>query len=332
MTLDALLDEHGAVRNADGVVLEYGNSEAEGRALLEGAGLVVRSDLAVLRLDGASALELLHNVTTQALQDLPQGASRQACLLTPKGRILGCFTVVRAEHVHLVLAREAVARVQPVLARYGMLLDVEVQEPEPDRLVVELIGPGSAAALESVGFPAPATGQHEAGPDPLVVGRPVGEASAYLLWLSASAVQALVGAPGVALVGQSARERLRLDVGQPRDGAELTDSVLFNEAGLEDHVSWNKGCYPGQEPVVMAKHRGHPPRLLCQLQVDGEALPPVGTALSLEDREVGSITSAALGLRTPAIRALGYVRHGAAEVGRTLSLPDGRQARIERLP
>ena len=332
MTLEALLEAHGAVRGDAGQILDYGDQESEGRALLERAGLVLRTDLTVLRLEGDSALELLHNVTTQALQDLPQGASRQACLLTPKGRILGCFTVVRADHLHLVVARDALPRVQPVLARYGMLLDVEVSESQADRHVVELLGPAADTVLGAAGLPVPAARLLEAMADGFVVGQPVGDLPGHLLWLSASAIETLAGAPGVDLVGQAARERLRIDVGQPLDGAELTDSVLFNEAGLEDHVSWNKGCYPGQEPVVMAKHRGHPPRLLCHLQVEGDTLPPVGTTLAVEEREVGEITSVAVGLRAPAIRALGYVRHAAAEVGNALTLPDGRRARIERLP
>jgi folate-binding protein YgfZ len=332
MAPDALFDAPDAHRDAAGVIVDYGDHEAECRALLEAAALVPRPDLCVLRLEGASALELLHNVTTQALQDLAIGTSRPACLLTPKGRILGCFEVVRGEDALLVLLpREALQRVQPVLARYGMLLDVEVTEARVDQHVLELIGPISTAVLEGLGLPVPAAGAAEPVPDGLVLGQPVGELPGYLLWLTRGAARRLAAVDGVALVGHAARERLRLDVGLPRDGAELTDAVLFNEAGLEDRVSWNKGCYPGQEPVVMAKHRGHPPRRLCHLHLSVDVLPPAGTSLSLGGREVGVITSAAPGLRTPASKALAYVRHGAAEAGAELSLPGGGSARIDRL-
>ncbi len=331
MTFEDLLVQYGANRNESGWITDYGDHEAECRALLEGAALVLRADRCVLQLEGDSALELMHNVTTQALQDLGVGASRPACLLTPKGRILGCFEVVRGEALLLILARDAVARVQPVLARYGMLLDVEVVEPDTGRHVFELIGPDSAAVLGAAGLPVPDSGTHGHSPEALVVSQSVGDLSGHLLWLTEPAAESLAATAGVTLVGHGARERLRLDVGAPLDGRELTDSVLFNEAGLEDRVSWNKGCYPGQEPVVMAKHRGHPPRRLCQLHVDGDALPPMGAALSLEGRDVGAITSAAPGLRTQAIKALGYVRHGAAEAGAALSLPGGGTARIERL-
>ena len=95
-------------------------------------------------------------------------------------------------------------------------------------------------------------------------------------------------------------ERARIEAGLPRWGAELDETILPAEAGLDEtHISFTKGCYPGQEPIARLHHRGHVNRRLRVLEV--EAAQP-GDAIVLEDKSVGRVTSAVPGL------ALGYVR------------------------
>jgi tRNA-modifying protein YgfZ len=96
-------------------------------------------------------------------------------------------------------------------------------------------------------------------------------------------------------------ERWRIESGIPRWGRELDDSVLPAEAGLDTtHVSFTKGCYPGQEPIARQHYRGKVNRRLRVLDVDGEAEP--GDDLMLNGRKVGRLTSVAGDV------ALGYVR------------------------
>jgi len=96
-------------------------------------------------------------------------------------------------------------------------------------------------------------------------------------------------------------ERWRIESGIPRWGREIDDRVLPAEAGLiETHVSFTKGCYPGQEPIARQHYRGKVNRRLRVLDVDGEAAS--GDELTLDGKTVGRITSAVPGV------ALGYVR------------------------
>jgi tRNA-modifying protein YgfZ len=96
-------------------------------------------------------------------------------------------------------------------------------------------------------------------------------------------------------------ERWRIEAGIPRWGAELDDRVLPAEAGLEEtHISFSKGCYPGQEPIARQHYRGKVNRRLRILEVTGEGAP--GDELALDGKVVGRITSAVQGL------ALAYVR------------------------
>jgi folate-binding protein YgfZ len=115
-------------------------------------------------------------------------------------------------------------------------------------------------------------------------------------------------------------ERLRIEAGTPRFGAELDDRVLPAEAGLDTRaISFTKGCYPGQEPVARQHHRGKVNRKLRVLELDGDAV--VGTAVVYGDKDVGRITSAVRGL------ALAYVR---VEVPEDAALDvGGRSARLK---
>src|SRR5256714_9655942 len=101
-------------------------------------------------------------------------------------------------------------------------------------------------------------------------------------------------------VGAEPYGRWRVKAGIPRWGRELDDSILPAEAGLtETHVSFTKGCYPGQEPIARLHYRGKVNRRLRRLVLDGE---PSADELVLGGKVVGRITSRADG------RALGYVR------------------------
>ena len=95
-------------------------------------------------------------------------------------------------------------------------------------------------------------------------------------------------------------ERARVAAGVPAWGKELDDSILPAEAGLDEtHISFTKGCYPGQEPIARLRHRGHVNRRLRVLEVES-ARP--GDEIVLEEKAVGRVTSVVPGL------ALGYMR------------------------
>jgi folate-binding protein YgfZ len=95
-------------------------------------------------------------------------------------------------------------------------------------------------------------------------------------------------------------ERARIQAGVPAWGKEIDGSILPAEAGLDEtHISFTKGCYPGQEPVARLHHRGHVNRRLRVLEV---AAASPGEEIEHEGKTVGRVTSAVPGL------ALGYVR------------------------
>ena len=101
-------------------------------------------------------------------------------------------------------------------------------------------------------------------------------------------------------------EARRVAAGVPRWGREIDDRVLPAEAGLEEtHISFGKGCYPGQEPVARLHYRGHPNRALRVLQLDD--VPDYDTELMHDGKVVGRVTSA-VRRDDGSVVALAYVR------------------------
>ena len=137
-------------------------------------------------------------------------------------------------------------------------------------------------------------------------------------WLVLGGEEVLDERPPGDEVGEEEYERWRVETGIPRWGREIDHSILPAEAGLtETHVSFTKGCYPGQEPIARLHHRGKVNRRLRLLELDGE---PTSEELVLDGKVVGRITSSA------GDRALGYVR---AEVPEDAELRAG--AAVARL-
>jgi folate-binding protein YgfZ len=115
-----------------------------------------------------------------------------------------------------------------------------------------------------------------------------------------AAAEELVDADGEPTVDEEALERARIEAAVPAWGKELDETILPAEAGLDrTHISFTKGCYPGQEPIARLHHRGHANRALRRLEI--EAGEP-GDEIRYDDKAVGRITSAVPGI------ALGYVR------------------------
>jgi folate-binding protein YgfZ len=120
-------------------------------------------------------------------------------------------------------------------------------------------------------------------------------------WLVLGGEEVLDARPQGDEVGDAELERWRIESGIPRWGREIDERILPAEAGLDEtHISFTKGCYPGQEPIARQRYRGKVNRKLRVLDVDGEA--QAGDELLLDGKAVGRITSAVPGV------ALGYVR------------------------
>jgi len=138
-----------------------------------------------------------------------------------------------------------------------------------------------------------------------------------------------------ASVSEEEWETMRIELGRPRWGKELTAEILPPEANLEERaIEYNKGCYIGQEVISRMKMSGQRSKRLCGLLGDPGAAITTGAKLAAVDgREVGWVTSSIWSERLGGNVALGYVKRGFNEVGATLHLTDGGASlRVTDLP
>jgi folate-binding protein YgfZ len=141
-------------------------------------------------------------------------------------------------------------------------------------------------------------------------------------------------AVGGCACGWDALETARIEAGVPRFGADLDETTLPPEAGLDvTAVSYNKGCYIGQEVLNRIHTIGHVNRKLVGLRLSAgtSALPRRGDKLLRDGKEIGVITSAVCSPVFAHI-ALGFVRREYAETGTEVQLPNGTIARVAPLP
>ena len=122
----------------------------------------------------------------------------------------------------------------------------------------------------------------------------------------------------------------RVESGRPRYGIDLDDTVIPQEAGLNARaVSFEKGCYVGQETVARLYFRGKPNRHLRGLKLSGPAAP--GDPLRLGEREVGRLGSVVESPLHGRI-ALALVRREAAPGDALAVGDDGVSAEVVDLP
>jgi folate-binding protein YgfZ len=229
-------------------------------------GTVYRLDRGYVAVSGPEAAQFLERMVSNEVSSLEPGEARPALLLTPKSRIVAPLRAVReGPDAFLLITESSLAETvaQNLLrARFAARCEIELK---PYRGYVRL-GPGEGIRNGDYGV------------------------EAWESWAEEERDAASVGE----------LEPLRIEAGTPLWGRELDETILPAEAGLDEtHVSFTKGCYPGQEPIARLHYRGRPNRRLRVLEV-ADAKP--GDQIVHEGKAVGRVTSAFPG------RGLGYVR------------------------
>ncbi len=226
--------------------------------------VAARRARAYVRVEGPDAIDFLNRMLSN---DVPQTGSVDALLLTPKARVIAPVLVWRRGDEDVLLLTEPelgdVLRAQLTRMRFAAKCEIEAEE-HTSTIVFDAAD----------GIP----------------NRDYGVAAVEVLDADLDAV------------GEESLETLRIQAATPRYGREIDDRVLPAEAGLDERaVSFEKGCYPGQEPIARQRYRGKVNRRLRVLEIDGAAA-AAETPVVYGKKEVGRVTSAVPGL------ALAYVR------------------------
>ena len=207
------------------------------------------------------------------VEALAPGDACEALFLTPKARVIAPMTVFRRGVDDFLLLTEPglgePLRAGLLRSRFAMKCEIELEEH------VSAVVFGGAEGIRNADY---------------------GETAVELL-----------DADLATTLGEDELELLRIKAGTPRFGREIDDRVLPAEAGLDVRaIDFEKGCYPGQEPIARQHYRGRVNRSLRVLEIEGAELPEYDAELTYEGKPIGRVTSAAQ--EDVHLVALGYVR------------------------
>ena len=284
------------------------------------AVLTDRSDLGILKLSGETRLDLINRMSTQAVNQLKAGEGAATVLTTDIGRIIDRLILYASSDTVYALTGENNAE---AIARYLMRFvffndDFRIEDLSGQTAVLGVYGPQSAAKLSQVGFPETDLPLHHWRQADLngvtaYLHRtdPVAGDGYFVMCRLAdkTAVWQQLLATGLVEADAQAFEALRVESGLPRFGYEMTNDYIPLETGLWDDVSFNKGCYIGQEIIARMESRGRLAKKLTILTAD-QPLSPGATILA-DGRQAGQVTSTAV-LPNGSI-ALGYVKTAVLE-------------------
>lgn len=326
----------------------FGAAEAEYHAARTGTIVADESHHGKVEVRGVDAPRFLHNLLTNDILSLQPGHGCATFLTTVKAKVIAYLLIYRDAAAEgppsfsLDLAPGAAERVVSHLDRYLISEQVEFTNATRDFAQMHLAGAQSTAVL------GPLVGDASVPGEPLRHGavRFAGSVDGWarrhdalgvpgydLICPSAQAAlvwQRLTEA-GARPAGREACEVLRIESGLPREGVDIDESTFAPEVGRgPEAICYTKGCYLGQESIVMARDRGQVNRTLVGVRLPGGVVPR-GSPLFAQGKEVGRVMSS---VRSPRLRGdalgLAYVRRGHQEPGTALEVEvNGQRAAAE---
>lgn len=354
---DFLASQGTSGENAEGPsgyarVRDFGDTAVEYRALLDGPAVVDRSDRILLEVTGADRLSWLHNLTTNHVNGLSPGEGQYAFALNLQGRILFDMNVlVRKENIWIDLDRHFEDIATAHFNKYTISEDVTLVTLADRFVRLGLAGERAkdlAAELGATNAGAlPWYGMTEGrwSDEPVTIFRhdfcgtfglemliPVERAPDFWTWLVSSERLA----PAIP-AGWQAVDTCRIEAGILWSGREITDTYLPAETRLLDRaVSFQKGCYLGQEVVERMRSRSVVARQLVGLRMEGDVCPKLPLSLQGDGGSVsGTVTSLCQSVACGGVIGLGYIKSAHLTEGATFQVQwDDRvlKVTVEDLP
>ena len=275
--IDFLVSEGAEV--ADGVVVSFANEPAHDAAA---AGLKVPlRSYGVVAVTGDDAEAFLQGQFAGDCQALAVGASMLTAWCNPKGRVIVLVHLIRSDAgFHLLVEREQLAAFRQRLSMFVLRADVVIEDLSASHGVVQIeTVDGDAASFDA---------------GDLIMGR-----SAAQTWLVATLETLRASWPAFpgAAAGESAARLREIRHGLPRLDAALSERFLPQELNLDllGGLSFDKGCFSGQEIIARVKYRGQVVRRLYRLRLAAAAtIAPATEIIAGDDGgKVGTVVSAA---------------------------------------
>ncbi|MGH8678745.1 MAG: YgfZ/GcvT domain-containing protein [Burkholderiales bacterium] len=293
----AFLAEQGARFDAQERVTGFGSKASDAGVSLSAVALVPLTYLSAIRVSGDDAADFLQSQVTSDVRQIASGSAQFSGYCTPKGRLLATFLLLAtAAGYLLVLPRELASATSDRLRKFVLRSKVKIEQAQESAVLLGLAGSRAGSVARACFGVAPgrvlAVARHAGS---IVVGLP-GECvmiitdaeSARSIW------QRLSGS--VTPAGAAAWEWRQVRAGIASVSSSTQEAFLPQMLKLEIYggVSFQKGCYPGQEIVARTQYLGDLKRTLVHGRSDLQIRP--GESLVVADRAgepAGTVVNAA---------------------------------------
>lgn len=330
------------------VINRYTKVDEEINSLYHGVVLRNISHQGIIELKGSDALDLIHRISTNSVNNLPKEGVKKTIFTSEKGKIIGLTTLLNFENYQLLVCdRVDKSKVMSWIKKYVINDDVEVNDANAKYNLLELCGPQA----ESFATLVCGNVGNEMQKDSFRIIHTEnilffliklrGERNTNKFWFLADLenskrlitfIMMNKSIFNFSMVGEEAYNIYRIEQGLPVAPNELNDQHNPHEASLIDYVDFNKGCYIGQEVIARLQNYDKGQKKLVGLKFSD----PIETnngRIILEDNgvEVGTVTSHALSYKLKSHIGLAYIRnsHLKSNTQLLLKLPGDKVVKSE---
>ncbi|MEM6431453.1 MAG: hypothetical protein AAF708_19600, partial [Deinococcota bacterium] len=319
---DYFVREHGGVPHQDRLA-HFGNPTDDLNAINE-AALIPLLDASVYVLTGEDRLEFLHGQVSNQVKGLKDNESNRNLNLNVKGQVQALARVYRLADQLVLTVDDGDGETMRQHLQKHIIFDQVVIDAQ-NSLVMSLQGSRVAEVLEQLDVDIPDDQLTNLQPAKAHVIYPLDYAGQTILvtpharsiaggvdvivpLATVSEVVSDLCKQGVLLAGQDALELARVTAGIPSAKHESRGSTLPQVIGLTHAVSYNKGCYLGQEIMARIEARANVRSQLVGLRLAGAPSNPVADGTSVVLAETGkSVGSASSIVHHPGLGWLGLV-------------------------
>jgi folate-binding protein YgfZ len=282
-------------------------------------GYFLLEDWCLISAKGKETFSFLQTQSTNDVLQIQIGQGQNNAITDRQARLIANFSVHRTGEDEALILVETSQKEQLIshLETYHFREDVEFTPLNCQLLALQ--GPKSSLIIEKIFDPQTLPEKPNDTTQLTLDGKPVdlivksltGEEGHILCFQNADDLitKILDSSTPPIKVSETAREVLRIEAGIPIFGKDMDNKNILPETGLEhSSVSYNKGCYIGQEVIARIKTYGAPNFALMGLTIEGSDLPPYNGTLRLGDKKIGTIKSSVRSVTQDKIISFAYMQ------------------------
>jgi len=314
----------------------YGSLLDEYNAVRNNVGIVDLSHHGKIKLGGKEHIKFLQGILSNDVEKLEEGNGQYSTFLTPKGRTITDMRLYRkGDSVLLDLEPGVSEKVRELFLKYKISYKVDIEDVTDSLSLISVHGPNAKKLVEkTLGKQIPDLKEYDFitsetnGQELLIANMNRTGELGFDIFVSSDGTNKTLWENLIAQgeefdakpVGLDAFETLRIEAGIPRFGVDMNENTIPIEAGIWNALSFEKGCYVGQEVIARIKWRGHVNWHLTGLKIDGDDIPKMDSKIIRGEREIGYITSSAFSPKLNQIIALGYIRREFSNPGAQVTI------------